>query len=114
MVTKEQIQAEQKFMEVVTNAQILASATQEIDLNDLRASWGSNFNTLIITNTDAASAINIYLDGVEVAYVTANNGTFAFDHEYGINYNFLKIENTNAGAAIAAGILKVSVGRTGA
>lgn len=104
---------EQKFIRIVAQAEIAASAKLEMDLNELRNQFGDNFNTLQITNTDAASAINVYLDGQKVAYITANNGVYAFDWETGINYNFLSIENTNAGAVIAAQAIKVFVGRTG-
>jgi len=102
-----------RFLERANHAQILASAKQEIDLNNLRNTWGDDFNTLIIINTDATSPINIYIDGINIAYITANNGTFSFDWEFGLNYNFLSIENTNAGAAIAADAIKISVGRSG-
>lgn len=103
----------QKFIRIVAQAQIAASIKLELDLDSLRSQFGDNFNTLQITNTDAASAINIYLDGQKIAYVTANNGIFSFDWETGINYNFISIENTNAGAVIAAQAIKVFVGRTG-
>lgn len=104
---------EQKFIRIVPQAQIAASGKIELDLDSLRAQWGNDFNTLQITNTDAASAINIYLDGQKIAYLTANNGVFSFDWELGINFNFLAIENTNAGAVIIAEAVKVFVGRTG-
>jgi len=104
----------QKFIRITAQAQILASAKLELDLDALRAQFGDNFNTLQITNTDAASAINVYLDGQKVFYITANNGIISFDWELGLNYNFISIENTNVGAAIAAESVKVFVGRTGA
>lgn len=104
----------QKFIRIVAHAEIAASAKQELDLNDLRNQFGDNFNTLQITNTDAASAINVYLDGQKMAYITANNGVYSFDWETRLNYNFLSLENTNVGAAIAADSVKVFVGRTGA
>lgn len=103
----------QKFIRAVTHAEIAASTKQELDLDALRADFGDNLNTISITNTDAASAINIYLDGQKIAYVTANNGVFSFDWEFGLTYNFISIENTNAGAAIAANAVKVFVGRSG-
>jgi hypothetical protein len=103
----------QKFISIVAQAEIAASTKLELDLDGLRNTWGNDFNTLQITNTDAASAINIYLDGQKIAYVTANNGVFSFDWQFGVNYNFLAIENTNAGAAITAENVKVFVGRTG-
>lgn len=101
------------FLERANHAEIAASGKIEIDLNGVRANWGDDLNTLMVTNTDAASAINIYLDGVNVAYATANNGTFNFDWEFGKKYNFLAIENTNAGAVIAAGNVKITIGRSG-
>lgn len=104
---------EQKFINIVAQPEIAASSKVELDLNELRNKWGNNFNTLQITNTDNASAINIYLDSTKIAYVTANNGVFSFDWEFGILYNFITIENTNAGAAISAESVKVFVGRTG-
>ena len=104
---------ETKFIKPVDHPEIAASTKIELDLNDLRGDFGDNFNTLQITNTDAASAIDIYADGVKIAYITANNGVFAFDYETGIKYNFIALENTNAGAAISANAVKVFVGRTG-
>lgn len=104
---------EQKFIRITAQAQIAASGKIELDLDVLRNQFGNNFNTLQITNTDAASAINVYLDGQKIAYVTANNGVFAFDYELGLNFNFLTLENTNAGAVIVAEAIKVFVGRTG-
>lgn len=103
----------QKFIRPISHAEIAASGKQEIDLDAIRADFGDNLNTLSITNTDAASAINIYLDGQKIAYVTANNGVFSFDWEFGLNYNFISIENTNAGAVIAADAIKIFIGRSG-
>jgi len=103
----------QKFIRIVSHTQIAASTKQEIDLDILRNQFGDNFNTIMITNTDAASSINVYLDGQKIAFVTANNGFFSFDWEFGFNYNFLSIENTNAGAPILADAVKVFVGRSG-
>lgn len=103
----------QKFIRIVAQPEIAASGKNELDLDSLRAQFGDNFNTLQITNTDAASAINVYLDGQKMAFITANNGIFAFDWEFGLTYNFLAIENTNAGAVISAENVKVFVGRTG-
>jgi len=101
------------FLERATHAEIAASGKIEIDLNGVRNTWGNDFNTLMITNTDAASAINVYLDGINIAYVTANNGFFSFDWEFGKKYNFLSIENTNAAAVIAANAVKITIGRSG-
>jgi len=101
-----------KFMERVTHLEILTTAKTEVDLNDLRASYGDNFNTLSIINTDAGDAVEIYLDGKKVKYITANNGVFSFDWESGIKYNFLSIENVGAGT-IAANTIKITAGRTG-
>jgi len=102
-----------KFMERVTHPEIAISGKMEIDLDGLRATYGNNFNTLIITNTDTTSPIEIYLDGVKVAYTTGNNGIFSFDWEYGIKYNFLSIENTSASAVIVANAIKITCGRSG-
>ena len=104
----------QKFIRIVAQAEIAASTKQELDLNELRNQFGDNFNTLQITNTDAASAINVYLDGQKVAYITANNGVYSFDWETGLTFNFISLENTNGGAVIVAQNIKVFVGRTGA
>lgn len=104
---------EQKFIRITAQAQIAASGKLELDLDSLRAQFGNDFNTLQITNTDSASAINLYLDGQKVAFITANNGVFAFDWEFGLNYNFISIENTNGAAVIVAQAVKVFVGRTG-
>jgi len=103
----------QKFIRIVAQPQINASTKIELDLDSIRTQFGNDLNTLQITNTDNASAINVYLDGQKVAYITANNGVFSFDWQFGLNYNFLALENTNAGANIAAEAVKVFVGRTG-
>jgi len=103
----------QKFLKIVAQAEIAASTKLELDLDAMRNNYGDNFNTLTITNTDAVSAINLYLDGEKVAFITANNGSFSFDWEFGLLFNFISIENTNDGAAIAAEAVKVFVGRTG-
>jgi len=103
----------QKFIERVGHAQIAASTKLEIDLDALRGRYGNNFNFLSITNTDTASDIEVWLDGVNIKFVTDNNGVFSFDWEFGLDYNFLSIENTNAGAAIAQNLVKISVGRVG-
>lgn len=103
----------QKFIRIVSQAEIAAAGKIELDLDVLRNQFGNNFNQLQITNTDTASAINLYLDGQKIAYITANNGVFSFDWELGLQYNFLTLENTNAGAVIAANKVKVFVGRTG-
>jgi len=105
---------EQRFIQPVTHAEIAISGKTELDLDILRNTWGNNFNTIQITNTDAASAISIYADGTKIAYITANNGVFAFDWEFGLKFNFISIENENAGAVIAANAVKVFVGRSGA
>jgi len=107
------MEQERIFLERATHAQIAASGKIEIDLSGFRNTWGDDFNTLMITNTDAASAINVYLDGINIAYVTANNGFFSFDWEFGKKYNFLSIENTNAAAVIAADKIKITIGRSG-
>jgi len=103
----------QRFIRIVAQAAIAASTKLELDLDNIRSQFDNDLNTLTLTNTDVASAINVYLDGKKVAYVTANNGVFSFDWEFGLMYNFISIENTNAGAAIAAEKVKVFVGRSG-
>jgi len=104
---------ETKFIRIVAQAEIAASAKLELDLNDVRAEFGDNLNTLQITNTDAGGDLTIYADGKKIAFVTSNNGSFSFDWESGIVYNFLTIENNNAAGVIAAEKIKVFVGRTG-
>jgi len=105
---KEQI----KFMQRATHLEIATTAKVEIDLNDVRATYGDNLNTLSIINTDAGDPVEIYLDGKKVKYVTANNGVFSFDWESGIIFNFLSIESVGAGT-IAANAVKITIGRTG-
>ena len=102
-----------KFLRRVDHAEIAASTKLQIDLQSFRRDFGNDLNTLFITNTDTASDVEVYLDGIKVKFVTANNGSFSFDWESGITYNFLEIENKNAGAAIALNLVKISVGRTG-
>ena len=104
---------EKRFIERVTHPQIAASTKTEIDLDNLRGNYGNDFNMISIINTDTASNIEVYLDGIKVKFITMNNGVFSFDWEFGLIYNFLSIENTNAGAAIAANLIKISVGRVG-
>ena len=105
---------EQKFIKEITQPEISASGKIEIDLNDIRSTYGDNFNTLMITNTDAGGDVSLYADGTEIAFITSNNGSFSFDWEMGLNYNFISIENHNAGAVIVANKVKIFVGRTGA
>lgn len=102
-----------RFMRRLDHAEIAASGKTEIDVATLRAQFGDDFNTLIITNTDVASAIELYLDGIKVAYITGNNGTFSFDWEFGIIYNFISLLNTNGGAVILANAIKITAGRSG-
>lgn len=102
-----------KFIKKIAQAEISASGKLELDLNDVRANYGDNLNTLMITNTDAGGDITIYADSEAIAFVTSNNGAFSFDWEMGLNYNFISIENHNAGAVIVANKIKVFVGRTG-
>ena len=102
-----------KFIEIVAQPEIPASGKIELDLDSLRATYGDNFNTLTITNTDSSSAINLYKDGKKIAYITANNGVFSFDWELGLNFNFISLENVNAAAVIPVETIKVFVGRTG-
>jgi hypothetical protein len=101
------------FIQPVTHAQIGASTALELDLNELRTTHGKDFNTLFITNTDTASSLSVYADGVKIAHVAANGGVFSFDWEFYLIYNFLTLENNNSGAAISANNVKVFVGRTG-
>ena len=101
----------QEFMQRVDHAQIAASTKLEINLATIRGKYGNDLNLLSIINTDTASDIEVYLDGVKIKFVTKNNGVFSFDQEFGLLYNFLSIENTNAGAAIAQNLVKISVGR---
>lgn len=101
-----------KFIERIAQGEIAASSSLEIDLNDLRARYGDNFNTLIMTNTDDNN-IDVYLDGIKLVFITGSNGSFNFNWESGINFNFLKIENLGAADVIAADKVKISVGRTG-
>ena len=102
-----------KFIKKIAQPEISASGKIEIDLNDVRGTYGDNLNTLMITNTDAGGDISVYADGEEIAFVTSNNGAFSFDWEMGLNFNFISIKNHNAGAVIVADKIKVFVGRTG-
>lgn len=107
------MEEKQKFIRNVSHAEIAASTKLELDLDALRTQFGNDLNFLQITNTDTASNIGVYLDGQEVAFITANNGVFSFDWEFGLQYNFIALENKNSGAAITANDVKVFVGRTG-
>ena len=106
------VYGDEKFMERIGHAEMTTGIKLEIDLNNLRATYGDNFNTLFVTNTDTGDDIEVYLDGVKAKFVTANNGIFFFDWESGLKYNFLSLENVGAGT-IAANAVKMSVGRTG-
>jgi len=103
----------QKFIRRADHAEIAVSSKIEVDLSALRNEFGNDFNTLIITNTDATKPVEIYLDGIKTFFVTGNNGQVSFDWEFGINYNFLSIENLSAAAVIVANAIKISVGRSG-
>ena len=102
-----------KFIKKMAQIEISASGKIELDLDNVRGTYGDNLNTLMITNTDAGGDISVYADGEEIAFVTSNNGSFSFDWEMGLNFNFISIENHNAGAVIVANKIKVFVGRTG-
>lgn len=104
---------EQIFIRKVAQAEIGISTKLPIDLDTLRRQFGNDFNTIFITNTDAASDISLYTDGQEIAFITANNGVFSFDWETGLTYNFIEVENKSAAAAIVADNIKIFVGRTG-
>lgn len=106
------VKQEQKFIERVTHPEITTGVKKEVDLNEIRTTFGNNFNTIFITNTDSGDPIEVYLDGVKTKFVTANNGVFAFDWEFGLKFNFISLENAGAGT-IAANAIKISVGRTG-
>lgn len=101
-----------RFIERVTHIEMATGVKIELDLDNLRGKYGNDFNMLSIINTDAGDPIEIYVDGIKVKYVTANNGTFSFDWEFGLKFNFVSIENAGAGT-IAANDVKISVGRTG-
>lgn len=103
----------QKFIRRLDHPEIAVSSKVEIDLDAIRAEFGNDFNSLVITNTDAAKAVEVYLDGIKMFYVTGNNGQVSFDWELGINYNFLSIENLSAAAVVVANAIKISVGRSG-
>ena len=103
---------QQKFLRRIDHAEATTGKKVEVDLSSLKADFGINYNTLSIINTDTGDPIEIYLDGVKVKYVTANNGTFSFDWEFGLDFSFLSFENVGAGTIIANEI-KISVGRTG-
>lgn len=102
-----------KFLRVATHGIILATASENINLESTRAEFGPNFNTLILLNTHASIIYNIYLDNIKVGVVAANNGTFSFDWKDGITYTFLKLENSAAATDGAANDVKITVGRTG-
>ena len=103
-----------KFLRTAGHAIMAAAGTEEIALDSIRSEFGVNFNTLLLINTNNSVAVNVYLDGVKVAYLPANNGSFSFDWKDGINYTFLKLENADAAVANAANDVKITVGRTGA
>lgn len=107
------METQQKFIRIVSQAEIAISGKLELDLDVLRNQFGNDFNTLQITNTDPATAINLYLDGQKVSFITGNNGNFSFDWELGLNYNFITLENTSGAVVIGADKIKVFVGRTG-
>lgn len=107
------MEATQKFIRRVDHAEIPMSSKIEVDLAELRNEFGNDFNTLIITNTDATKPVEIYLDGIKSFFVAGNNGITSFDWEFGINYNFVSIENLSAAAVIVANAVKISVGRSG-
>lgn len=102
-----------KFLRVATHGAINAAATEQIDLESVRSEFGTNFNTLLLVNTHASVTYSVYLDGVKVAFLPANNGAFSFDWQDGIVYTFLKLENNSGATNGSANDVKITVGRTG-
>ncbi len=103
----------QTFIKEISQPEIAISGKLELDLNQVRADFGDDLNTLFVTNTDTGSDINLYADGKKIAFITSNNGVFSFDWQTGITFNFLSVENLNTAAVISAESVKVFVGRTG-
>lgn len=90
-----------------------ASSTTQIDLEALKKEFNlETFNSLVFLNTSTTTPLIILLDGVEVAYVTANNGIFDMKPEYLLKYSFLAVKNETAN--VLTDELKIIVGQIGA
>lgn len=104
--------AELEFIRKVSHSAINASVKLEIDLQAIKKDYGNDFNFLNLVNTNSTLNFKIFLDGKEVGYLTANNGTYSFDWQFGLNYNFLALENTSAVTNSSADDIKIFIGRT--
>ena len=105
-------QQKTRFLKYATNTDINASSSLNINLQADRATYGNNFNTLIILNTSAQN-IKVYLDDTAITAVNGNNGSFSFDWKDGIVYNSLKIENLSGTTATGAANIFITYGRLG-
>ena len=112
MVNETRSLEEIRFLKTVSNVEILATISKQIDLSSVIVLYGHNYNTLSISNTSATADININLDGEQILFLKSGSTVF-FDWEFGMTYSSLIIQNTHAADAIAAGELKISIGRSG-
>ena len=101
-----------RFLKYATNADIAATASLDINLQQARSEYGNNFNTLIVLNTSPIN-VKVTLDGYDVTVVNGNNGSFTFDWKDGIIYNSLQLTNINGATATGASSIFITYGRTG-
>jgi hypothetical protein len=104
--------AKLEFIRKVNHAAINAATRLEIDLQSLKKDFGNDFNFLNLINTNASLNFKVFLDGQEMGYLTANNGSLSFDWQFGLTYNFLALENTDALVNSSANDIKIFIGRT--
>lgn len=102
----------EKFLRVAADIGVVAATVKvQVALEDIRAQFGQNLNTLIIKNTDVVP-ISIDLDGHEVRRIEPTD-SFSFDWQDGINYSILEITNKHAVTATTANKIFITIGRTG-
>ena len=90
-----------------------ANATSQIDLDNLKTEFNTTvFNTLTLLNTSTNTPIILILDGRQVAYIPANNGTFEIKPEYLLKYSLMAIKNDTANVLTTE--LKIIIGLVGA
>lgn len=103
-----------KFMVVVADLGIIANtATAHCDLEAIKNEFGTNFNTLLVTN-NATEEISVTLDGRKIAFLKGSGTVLGLDWEDNLLFHDVQITNEDAAASTAANEIRVSVGNTGA
>ena len=85
-----------------------------VDLQTLKRTFGRNYNTITILNTDTTISIEVqFAKGEAAMLIPAGNGSWSFDWESGIIFTDLAIINTHAASTLTNANIKISIGRTG-